>query len=399
MTRILNFLWNALFLLSTTPLWATEAPLIFQRAEGQRQPRPEEISYVRDSTQSLGWEDIQKPEYQEKFALIPTKTPNFNFTLDTIWLRLKIASADPVATKRYLSVSYAVLDRVEFFHVDAQGQLKAHFVTGDTLPVKSRAVRDASFVFPVLQEPQEVSTIYLKVQSRGSVNIPLTLWNEEEYYAARQHRFSLQSVYIGAIAAMFLYNLILSLTTRQKTYFFYIGYIFMYFLFISIMNGYFPLMLDNLIPDMPHIAFVLDHLLLVAITANNLFSLLFTFSFLHLSKAHNPISYRIILGFIGIAVLFTLLAHVLPFAPTIAFSAAFSSLTCVVMLGVGIACLLGGYQEARYYVAAWLVYNLGGIIYGLVLAGLSPQPNSRAMLSKLGSCLRLSSSPSLSQIA
>src|SRR5690606_11251191 len=110
-----------------------------------------------------------------------------------------------------------VLDQVDAFIVQPR-QPVTHVAMGDTLPFSQRPLEYRNFLLPIDLAGNDSATLYLRVQTEGSLQVPLALWQREYFF---QHQFDyaiLQGWYFGIMFVMVLYHLFIYLTLRDTNY-------------------------------------------------------------------------------------------------------------------------------------------------------------------------------------
>ncbi|MCT7023013.1 hypothetical protein M1743_23450, partial [Salmonella enterica subsp. enterica serovar Saintpaul] len=73
------------------------------------------------------------------------------------------------------------LDHLDLYLPDSTGNYRLAGRTGDALAFSSREIRQNNYLFKVDFTPGETKTVYLRLQSEGSIQAPLTLWSSTAY--------------------------------------------------------------------------------------------------------------------------------------------------------------------------------------------------------------------------
>ncbi|TYC58210.1 diguanylate cyclase [Marinobacter sp. BW6] len=142
---------------------------------------------------------------------------NRGFSDGSFWLKVDIP---PKPANRVLEIGYPLLDKVSV-HWVLNGELIQTHHTGDTLPFNSRPIHHRNFVFLVPSNTEPV-TAFVRVQTLGSVQIPLEVIPSAEFLANEQLSYGWQTMFLGIIVAMALYNLFLFVIVRHSTYLWYV---------------------------------------------------------------------------------------------------------------------------------------------------------------------------------
>ena len=119
-----------------------------------------------------------------------------------------------------------------------QGKIVQAYHVGDKLPHSHRPVDHRNFVFPINLSTKHTTDIYIRLESEGTMKMPVYLWEEAEFIKADQRFMLGQGFYIGSMFIMFFYNLFLFFVVRNKAYLLYIIYIFFQAFAFAISRGF-----------------------------------------------------------------------------------------------------------------------------------------------------------------
>ncbi|WP_306643852.1 sensor histidine kinase [Sanyastnella coralliicola] len=126
---------------------------------------------------------------------------------------------DAISSENSIHLDYALLDTVELWKADVNGQLELVCQTGQAFAFDTRPYENSSFVFPLDGTSEEY---YLRVFSTKPVVLPFKLLEKGELVRELTFKDFLFGIYGGAMMVMFLYNLVLTFITRDNSYGFYI---------------------------------------------------------------------------------------------------------------------------------------------------------------------------------
>jgi signal transduction histidine kinase len=201
----------------------TEAEVVAQITRGTTTvPLRPFIEVLEDASGRLEFGDVERPELAERFQRAPGTTDlNFGYTTSTYWLRLRLAPEANAATHWLLEIAYPSLDHVELF--TRNGTELIHQSTGDLQSFSAKPFAHRNLVFPVDLTPGTEQTLYLRVNSAGSLTLPATLWSPTALHAHDQGIYSLLALYFGMLLALGLYNLLLYFSLRDRIYLVYVA--------------------------------------------------------------------------------------------------------------------------------------------------------------------------------
>ncbi|MBI2308384.1 MAG: GGDEF domain-containing protein [Rhodocyclales bacterium] len=375
--RRLTAVWLVLCLLLCAPLFAAE-PLPL-RAASAGIPLAAHVDILEDPDGRLGIDDVRRPEHAGRFtAHAHGGDINLGYSASAWWLRISVQPEAVAAGDWLLEVAFPTLDRVAFF---APGSSTA-VVAGDELPFAARPLRHRHFVFPVALSAGAPQTLYLRVQSSGSLTIPLTLWQPQALHAADQEAYGAHALYYGMLLALGLYNLLLWFSLRDRSYLAYVAFVAAMAVGQLAQGG---LGYQYLWPDWrgwEAMAFSSGY------AATGFFGALFTRIFLD-TRRHHPLLDRIIVvlaaGFAAAALAPLALPYRLAAIATSLLGVSFSAVAVL----SAIACLRRGDAGARFFLAAWTLLLVGVATMGLRNMALLPTNFITANGIQLGSALEI----------
>ncbi|ATX81523.1 diguanylate cyclase (GGDEF) domain-containing protein [Mariprofundus ferrinatatus] len=192
------------------------------------------VEYLEDRDGTLEISTILN-EPEQTWQKHSADIPSFGFSNSAFWFRLTI-TADKTE-ERLLDISHPLLDEVSLYLL-SKGHLIRQFHTGDLRLYKDRPLNHLGFVFPVTLEAQKPLTLYLRVKSAGSVQVPMKLWSETAFHDSDEVVMSAIGIYFGVIISLILYNLFLYLRVFEPAYIYYVLYVMMFGLFIAGLTGW-----------------------------------------------------------------------------------------------------------------------------------------------------------------
>lgn len=325
------------------------------------------VEVLEDPEGKLTVEEVSSAQYRDGFhsALAVERSGinsdiNFGYSSSVYWLRLNLDAQ--AANQMLLEVAFPSLDHVTFFSASAQGwsQLQA----GDLMPFAERPVVHRNFVFPVrLATGQQ--TFYLRVQSSGTLTIPLHLWVESDFDQYNQKTYVVLALYFGMLLALMLYNLLLYFSLREYVYLAYVGFVASLAVGLLTLSG-----LGNqfLWPDWPawgNIALV------VGFASAGIFGIYFTRYFLETRK-NTPRHDRVLLVLAALFVLTLLISIFLPYRWAALAISLLGATTPIAVISSGVVCLRQGHAGARYFLLAWALLMSGVSLMGARNLGWMP---------------------------
>ncbi|MCP5015365.1 MAG: response regulator [Ketobacter sp.] len=290
--------------------------------------------------------------------------PNFGYNLSAFWFHTTLINGHSQRAEWLLNVDYPLIDYLDIYIVRNNEIIQAHHV-GDRLPHEHRPIDHRNFLFPLSLPATEPTEIYIRIETEGSVKMPLFLWEEAEFIKADQSFMLGQGVFIGGMFIMFFYNLFLFFVVRNTSYLYYVMYLLCQMFAFSAWRGFAYQYLWPTWPTWNQISIIF--FLGGMVTFSQLFSIFFLNIRKYVPKLFLPMCACALLG----ASLMIL-----------SFVGGYSSLLQTIMytligsvmlnLAAGIMAWVNGVHVARYYTLAWLTVASGFTLFALNYTGLIP---------------------------
>ncbi len=309
------------------------------------------VGILIDSTGNLSVEDVTNANFQ------PSKgNLTFGYLKSVIWLKLK-TKASP-GNIWYLEIPAPFLEYVDFYQARDDGKWR-HSTAGYFRAHSDREISHTSHVIPLMFLSDSSNTVLIRIAGSSPKTFPLLAMEREKFVETVRFADLGYGIFFGILAVMFFYNFFIYLTLRQKTYLLYIGTIVCTFLIFASATGYAG---KYLWPETPLLNFYAGRLTLGILT---ICLSIFTIRFLEV-KQYSTALYYGLLSLIPLGILSMILV-----ATGIMSSAGNNLITlCTLMfMTTGVVCRLQGNKTATYYIAAWTIYLVGGLLLTLRNSG------------------------------
>lgn len=185
-----------------------------------------------DSTHQLTINDIQQADIQKLFK--KGKTSGLNHQ-HVYWGKLNLLNQDSTQTKWILQCD-GYNSVVEVYIKQPNGTFLLR-KTGEFVPASQKEINEATYPMVSLQLPyNQPIEVYIKIytQLKDSPTFKLSLWHPDKINNYREWKRFSQGIFQGAFWILILYNLILYMIIRNKSYLFYS----LYMIFITIYSLY-----------------------------------------------------------------------------------------------------------------------------------------------------------------
>ncbi|MCL6689378.1 response regulator [Pseudomonas sp. R3.Fl] len=373
--------WLILFLLLLSPL----AGAVSFDEHTSRLPLGHSIDVFEDVRGTADIADITSAALAESFRRHDRDVLNAGYSRSVFWIRLDLdyrpqESQDPAPW--LLELAYPPLDRLDLYLPDADGKYRLAQRTGDTLPFASRPISLTNYLFDLKLAPGKPLRVYLRLESQGSIQAPLTLWSPKAYMENLPGNVYVLGIIYGVLLVMLVYNLFIFVSVRDTSYLYYILYIASFGLYQVSVNG---AGIEYFWPDSPWWANAATPFL---IGSAGLFGCQFARSFLH-TREHSPWVDRTLLALMAVGALVMLLALSASYALSLRLATYLALAFVVVIFSAGILAWLRGMRVARYFIFAWTAFLLGGTINTLMVLGFLPNVFFTMYSGQIGSALEV----------
>jgi two-component system, sensor histidine kinase LadS len=317
-----------------------------------------------------------------QFTRLPDESAAFGFQKGAYWFHVRLLNRSQRELRWLLVQQYALSDHVDVYANYADGRTQ-HWKGGDALPFsEGRSIR---YRHPntLIDLPREQPVdVFVRVQSQSSMQVPLTLYTQPAFTEMSRDAQLGMGVYYGILLALFFYNMVLWLSLRDASYFWYLLHISAFGLVLFTLNG---LGFEYLWPNSTWLA---DKSVPLSICLSQIGMQQFTRTFLGLRERWQ-LGDRITLGIIAFYVVLGLAATQLPYhiSTPIASASVFLSITWVATLGLMIT--RRGYKPAVIFLLAWAMFLLGTGMFAAVAFGLVPKVFFTEYGKEIGSALEM----------
>jgi serine phosphatase RsbU (regulator of sigma subunit) len=282
------------------------------------------------------------------FKNIETDHPGYGFTSETAWIKFTINNRAKKEIPWYLEIGYPLLDKIELYipENNTYSKIKA----GDTYNYNVRKIKHENFIFRVKSNPGK-TTIYLKIKTTSSFNIPLKIWTKSPL----DQRIILERIifgmFYGILFVMFIYNLFVFFASRDVDYLTYSSFIIAFIMLSFVLNG---IGFHYLWPGTPW----WNDRTPLFLTLCDAAAFGFSMSYLN-TKTETPRIHKFMLGCIvgyilaSIASLFTSYAQIIPVVSILQAFGVFA------LMSVSILFLAKRYRAAYFFFPGWVIMLLG----------------------------------------
>ncbi len=301
------------------------------------------------------------------FTPSTSAAPGFGFTTTAIWSKLTIENSLDQEVQYYIIINYPPIDHLDFYYpttTDNDETTYKYLETGDYHPFHNRPIKTRNYTFPITIPAGGQSTYYFRIQTTGSVNIPITVQSPQ--YFTEDYGFTqiMLGIYYGILLVMIVYMSFLFLTLKDKTYIYYVLFIICFLGFQISYNG------SGFQYLWPKQMWWANRSIPLSIFGSFIFAGLFAQNILN-TKEHTPFSHKLITGIVFFGTIGVVASFILPYSLVMKIGVG-GCLSLLILMFTGFRIMLKGYRPATYYTVAWGVSLLGILILGLKSFGVLP---------------------------
>jgi diguanylate cyclase (GGDEF)-like protein len=320
------------------------------------------VSYYVDPDGRADASSVFQAAAQGRFKPLPNGNATFGFRDGAYWFHTRLFNSGNGEERWLLVLQYSLLDNVDVYMRYPDGRVD-HLASGDLLPFSARAIRYRQPNF-WLNLPQRTEVeLLVRAQSKSSMQAPLRIYTFGAFAEMERDAQIGIGLYDGILLALFFYNLVLWLSLRDSSHFWYMCHLAGFGMVLFCLNG---LAFEYLWPSSPWLA---NHAIPLSMCFSQMTMHQFARLFLEL-KERWPLGDKISLAFIA-------------FYAAVGVSSLWVDYRISVQLGTygvfpGVLAVLyqtfqairRGYGPARLFLAAWTMLLVGTAMYASVSFGL-----------------------------
>jgi serine phosphatase RsbU (regulator of sigma subunit) len=354
--------------------------VVLLRAEQKNYPLIKQVWYLEDKEKALHVEEISQPTYNHRFQLQQKRSINFGYSLANIWLKFEVKNLQPDESW-FLEINYPLLDYVEFYSQKHDSTWETTLF-GDMIPFSEREISYRNFIIPLHQNDTITRTYFLKVQTKGAMQIPMEIIRAKDFYRENTVSELLYGLFYGVMFVMIFYNIVLYFSLGDSNYLYYTISIFGSTLFIATLAGH---TFQHIFPNQIKVAANMVNISLAVWLGG---SYLFAKDFLE-TKKHIPWMHKLFTFFVFVGVMMFALVFGLDYNLMARMGTVVNIVGLLVLVVCGIYCWVKGIRTAKYFILAWSFYMIGLLMLGLKTVGIIPNNYITAHAAEVGAVLEV----------
>jgi len=320
-------------------------PLVLTDLQG-KYPLGLHMEILEDPSGELGIEQVASLEFDSRFVPSQVEVPNFGFTENVYWARLKVWNESELTENWILETGFQNLQYVDLFVPGEDSEGFSVKQAGTMRPVTRKDYAHPSNFFNLSLPEKSQQTYYLRFKTGSSMTLGLNLWSPRMLFTYIQSEQLLYGIIFGILIGLLVYNLFIFISLRDTSYIPYIFFIGCMIIQISSYTGYLILYI------IPNLYFLSLYLVAYTYGFVNIALILFTDVFLT-ERVNLPKYHRVNQVLLVVWVL-TFLIY--PFVSYFFIAMMLVTWSFVTVIMVSVSWLVswrGGFQPARFLVFAW----------------------------------------------
>lgn len=312
------------------------------------------VQILKDTDRILDIEQVRLTDATLPFRDLVDTGSSLGFDDSLYWLKFTLSSSATVKEKLVLHFGFPVVDHISLFAPNRSGRIEEQQI-GELHPVSEREIPFRNPVFKLEQDPGTTITYYMKVQTGGALQIPLTVMTLTalaEYIDTSNLAYGF---YYGVMLILFGAALVAFYYMRHQLYLSYAVYLLSFMFFQLALNGFGYQYL------WPGAGDFINNINSAAMALVVVCGLWFAGTFLKIWTEHPALKqlYLLVIGIGGTTFLVALVAYA---DQTLRVAAALGLVFVPIVMASAIVSLRAGFQPARFFLAAWGVFLVGVLI-------------------------------------
>jgi PAS domain S-box-containing protein len=318
-----------------------------------------EVDYLLDAD---GLMDIEDVKASSNWQANNENLINFGFIESVLWIKFSVKSS--TRNEYILHIPYPLIDKLDHYGFINDRAL-APIKTGDSRPFHTRPLDQPEFVFPYSLDTGETLTTYLRIDTLGATDVPMTFSTNKEYSDLNEEKVFFRGIVNGILILLLIYNLFIYFGIRDKLYLLYVVHV-MGCLMASIVydgTGF-----QYIWPNYPEINNIIFPFFNSLIQVSSIVLVMTLLQLFNVKRWY--VSYLKIL--LVMMVLVTLSSFIVPYTLIMTISILSSVLVNVSALMISLYLSFKGNRSAQYFSVAIILFLIGMVTSHLKALGLLP---------------------------
>ncbi|MEO0404975.1 MAG: 7TM diverse intracellular signaling domain-containing protein, partial [Bacteroidota bacterium] len=275
-----------------------------------------------------------------------------------------------------LEIAQPTLDQIDLYKLTNNGASKITTL-GEVVPWDAREFKTQNYWFEV--EPN--SSYLIRIKSDDAILLPMYIAPLAEMYDKQSSKDLINGLYFGIMLVMLLYNIFLFISTKYRSYFYYVFYLLMVMVMQAVFQGY---AFRFLWPDSTWLATTSVFLFSCFVPIS---AMIFMQIFIR-TKANSP---KLHFGLIVFIVIYSIAALLSVFGMNNLSQNIIQAIagSAIYTLVVAIVVSFKGVREARFFVIAWAIFLMSVMVWFMKDFGVLPYNDFTNHSLQIGSAIEV----------
>ncbi|MCH8317026.1 MAG: hypothetical protein IIA88_00785 [Bacteroidetes bacterium] len=316
------------------------------------------FALLKDPGKKWTIRDIISPAFKQAFVYNEEQRLNFGHTTAAYWIKFKVKNVTDIKIDLFLEIDYHTIDKIDLYILQKNNTFIVK-KSGDQIPFHQREIHHRKPLFRLTLNAHQQQTYYLRTENNGgTLNLPISFWIPEAHTQKDYKEQYILGIYYGVLAIVLLINLFLFITLRDRTYLYYVLYIFWMVIGQLSLDGF---AFQYFWPDFSWLS---NHIIPFSACLSYCFFIKFAQSFLH-TKYYQPRIDKVISAVLVLAI-FTLFISLFN-NPFYAFSTLLVDFLIfvigIVILIAAILSLKTNFRVNVYFLSGFLILLIGASVF------------------------------------
>ncbi|MBT8218404.1 MAG: hypothetical protein KJP00_01175 [Bacteroidia bacterium] len=342
-------------LASSVFAWTSNDPIIELSEERNSYKLGKSLLLFEDQSASISDSLILRGDYDEEFNLSEISIPNYGVTASAIWIKFSLRNNKLNNEQPWvLFLSNALLDSVVLYEPKPNGGWTKTFA-GDRYDFDQREIPHHHFAFNISPSDEKSDQYFMRFKTSGSLQIPLEVLSDRQFSNSNQKSEILYGLFTGAMLIMLFYNLVVFFSLKDIAY---LAYCFFIFVNLGVQTAYSGHLFQYIFPNNPLMANYSIPMLMALLPGS---VCLFSLSFLTPSKI-NTFLRKSLYAITYASLIIAIMVFFLPVRLTTSLAGMTIMLSLFAAISAGIISWVGGNKSAKFYVIAWGLLIISGLV-------------------------------------
>ena len=154
------------------------------------------------------------------------------------WLKADLSTVDGVEQFSTLEIPGQIFNFIDVWYLLPDGE-REHFRSGDRYPYVDRAIKNASYAFPMPSGSSGAVKVLIRARNETTqpMNFAVRLWQEQPWTDYILGLRLWYGIVLGSMLALVGYNLLLGVSLKDASYFYYVGYMLSMLAAVMLLSG------------------------------------------------------------------------------------------------------------------------------------------------------------------